>query len=326
MKPKFQLSKAIDFAVKKALVMKIKVIIKGNIDYLRIFFPCIVIISSCNKDSFTVEKSEPLNLSHKSLNNVSVFNSYDKLISDTKPTGYWMLTKGYVSDASGHGMTGTYYGNGRGEAMLPNGETASIFNGTNNYFEIPNNSYQQVIRTGILTIEAWMRADVLDFPVTEAGKSYVHWMGKGARGTPRNDLWVARMYNLNRVPGDVSDPRPQRISGYCFNLSGGDGAGSYFQDATRVGTWIHYALVINTRNTSNQYKTGYTKVYKNGVLRDTDSLEEYNIVPGNSPAPMRVATSDLASFFKGAIGKVAIYDRELTAAELLSHNNRMRGL
>ena len=142
-------------------------------------------------------------------------------------------------------------------------------------------------------------------------------MGKG---TANNHSWVARMYNANDVD------RPQRISGYSFNLSGGLGAGSYFQDSTPVGTWIHYVLVINTVDTSIAYPTGYTKIYKNGVLRDTDSLQGYSIVPGNGNAPMRVATRDLGSFFKGAIGKVAIYDYELSASQLLVHNNTMRGI
>lgn len=245
----------------------------------------------------------------------AAFSGYDSLVLGDHPVGYWMLIKGYQSDASGHGMAGTYLGSGRGEALLPDGETASIFNGLDNYFEIPDNDYLEVTRTGILTIEAWMRPDVENFPQTEA-EGYVHWMGKG---TPSNYLWAARMYNKNN-----NASRPQRISGYCFNLSGGLGAGSYFQDTIAPGTWIHYVLVINTVNTSANFPTGYTKIYRDGILRDMDKLSDYNIVPGNGTAPMRVATRDLASFFKGAIGKVALYDHELTPAQISAHNSKMR--
>ncbi|MDQ4140575.1 MAG: LamG domain-containing protein [Bacteroidota bacterium] len=303
---------------KKSLLNFFKM--KKRIVYFCLFFAGLPIISSCEKEEFiVVDKNKSSQLSAQSDENAKLSSSYDKLILKDKPVGYWLLTKGYQSDASGHGMRGTYKGDGRGEAILPNGETASVFNGKNNYFEIPDNYYQEVVRTGILTIEAWMRPDVVNFPVNETSEHYVHWMGKG---TISNHLWAARMYNKE------GNNRPQRISGYCFNLSGGLGAGSYFQskDPISPGTWIHYALVINTKNTSKQYPTGYTRIYINGEIKDTDSLKDYNIIPGNSTAPMRVATRDLNSFFLGAIGKVAIYDRELSKTQLLAHNNKMRGL
>ncbi|MDR2272975.1 MAG: LamG domain-containing protein [Sphingobacterium sp.] len=248
------------------------------------------------------------------LDSIRLDTTYDDLVKADNPVGYWMLIKGYQSDASGHGMTGTYGGSGRGEAILPNGETASIFNGVDNYFQIADNDYLEVTSTGILTIEAWVRPDVLDFPKVE-GDGYVHWMGKGTTG---QQSWVARMYNANHTS------RPQRISGYSFNLSGGLGSGSYFQDSIPPGTWIHYVLVINTVNLDGTYTTGYTKLYRNGILRDKDKLSDYNVIPGNGTAPMRVATRDFSSYFKGAIGKVAIYDYELPANKILSHNNKMR--
>jgi len=239
-------------------------------------------------------------------------SAYDSLILSDNPVGYWLLNKGETSDASPSGLNGTYSGSCRGQATLPNGDTANVFNGLDNYFEIPDNDTLEVTTTGALTIEAWMRIGAYDFPATE--NNYVHWMGKGTSG---QHLWVARMYNQN----DTS--RPQRISGYCFNLNGGLGAGSYFQDVIGLTTWIHYTLVINTKATSTSYPTGYTKIYRDGVLRDTDSLQGYNIIPGNGNAPTRIGTRDFNSFFKGAIGKVAIYNYELTAAQLLAHRNSM---
>jgi hypothetical protein len=268
----------------------------------------IMICTSCNKESAneSFELKVPLELAE-----AKALSSYDKLILSHKPKGYWMLVKGYESDASGHGMKGTYHGSGRGLSVLPNGETASVFNGTDNYFEIPNSTYQQVTTTGVLTIEAWMQPYVLNFPVWEK-EHYVHWMGKGE--PPDNYLWVARMYNQS------GNDRPNRISGYCFNLSGGIGVGSYFNDKNiAVKNWINYALIINT-------KKGYIKIYENGERKDIDKLhtKDINIKPENCTAPVRIATRNLTSFFKGAIGKVAIYDRELTDAELLAHEIKMR--
>src|SRR5690606_8974552 len=124
------------------------------------------------------------------------------------------------------------------------------------------------------------------------GKDYIHWMGKGAAN---QHAWAARMYNKD----SFRENRPQRISGYAFNLEGGLGAGSYFQDAINPGTWIHFVLVINANNQSSTYPTGYTKIYRDGKRRDQDDLAAYNIIPKNGTAPTRIGTRDMQSFFKG---------------------------
>jgi len=242
----------------------------------------------------------------------ATLSAYDSLVLSDNPVGYWLLNKGETTDASGNGFTGTYSGSCRGQATLPNGDSANVFNGLDNYFEIADNDALEVTTTGALTIEAWMRPGAYNFPKTEG--NYVYWMGKGTQG---EHLWVARIYNKN------DSSRSQRISGYCFNLAGGLGAGSYFQDTISLTTWVHYTLVINTKVTGTNYPTGYTKIYRDGVLRDTDSLKGYEIIPGNGNAPTRIGTRDFNSFFHGAIGKVAIYDYELTAAQILAHRNSM---
>jgi hypothetical protein len=246
-------------------------------------------------------------------NFVFASSTYDDAVLADNPVGYWPIASGVTADQSGHSLNGAFTGSPSGTTM-PNGDGAIVFNGINQYFTVSDNNYLEVTRSGILTIEAWMRPDVLQFPNSE-GSGYVHWMGKGTSG---QHSWVARMYNYTNT-----ENRPNRISGYSFNLSGGLGAGSYFQDAVTTGQWIHYTLVINTVDTIAAYPTGYTKIYKNGVLRDQDSLSGYSIVPGNGTAPMRVGTRDLASYFQGAVGKVALYDYELTPAKLAAHYTTM---
>ncbi|OAS16718.1 LamG-like jellyroll fold domain-containing protein [Paenibacillus oryzisoli] len=244
---------------------------------------------------------------------VQATSTYDTAVLADNPVGYWPLSSAVTADQSGNGMNGTFTGSTT-DTTMPNGDAAPVFNGTNQYFTIPDNDYLEVTRTGILTVEAWMRPDTLQFTNYESS-GYVHWMGKGTSG---QHSWVARMYNQTNT-----ENRPNRISGYSFNLSGGLGAGSYFQDTLTAGQWIHYTLVINTVNTNSTYTTGYTKVFKNGVLRDQDKLSDYSIVPGNGTAPMRIATRDLASYFQGAIGKVAVYDYELTPTQLAAHYSSM---
>src|SRR5581483_12350138 len=104
------------------------------------------------------------------------------------------------------------------------------FDGLQTYVEIPS-SPNFSVGDG-LTVSAWIRPDVLTFPVEEQ-QGYVHWLGKGA---PGNYEWVFRMYGADTTAlADTNHPekgtRAGRISFYVFDASGGLGIGSYFQDA-----------------------------------------------------------------------------------------------
>jgi Concanavalin A-like lectin/glucanases superfamily len=234
---------------------------------------------------------------------------YDQQVLADAPAGYWTSR----ADVTGHGHRGTFTGAPR-TGVLPNGDSAPRYDGVGQYLTIPDAPDLSVTHTGALTLEAWLRPDTLQFPHGE-GNGYVNWMGKGV---PGQHEYVARMYSLVNP-----EKRPNRISGFAFNSSGGSGAGSYFQDVTRRGAWIHYALVINTVNRSSAYPTGYVKVFKNGVLRDQDALVDFGIVPRDGSAPLRVGTRDLNSFFQGAVGKVALYTSELSATRLAEHYQTM---
>jgi hypothetical protein len=91
----------------------------------------------------------------------------------------------------------------------------------------------------------------------------------------------------------------------------------------RAGEWILVDIVINTRITSATYPTGYVKIFKNGQLKDTTGLDQFDVVPRNGTAPLRVGTRDFASYFQGAVGKVALYLHELAPDQMLSHHHAM---
>jgi hypothetical protein len=212
------------------------------------------------------------------------------------------------------GPAGTTVGAPRTTTM-PNGDPALLFNGRGQYASFADRAAFKVPTTGVLTVEYWMRPDALQF-VDQEGSGYVYVLGKGDAGKHE---YYGRMYSKVN-----SESRPNRISGYAFNPTGGLGAGSYFQDSVAAGQWIHVALVVDARDKSSKYPMGYTKIYKNGLLRDTDSLADYNITPRSSSAPFRLGTGYLNSFFQGAVGDVAFYNKELSATTLLAHYNAMR--
>ncbi|HYO38877.1 MAG TPA: LamG domain-containing protein [Nocardioidaceae bacterium] len=221
---------------------------------------------------------------------------YDALVWSHAPAAFLPLD-GSRDDLSNRQHASSYSASdATGFTSLPNGDDAVTFDGASQFVEIADSADLSVTATGVLTIEAWMRPDTLDFPRSENG--YVHWLGKG---TSAEHEYVARMYNR-------ASARPSRISGYAFNLGGGLGAGSYFEDDLQPGTWVHYGLVINA-NDSGSDGWGTVRIYRDGVLRDADSLGGgYSIVPARGSAPLRIGTRDGKSFFHGAVGKVAIYN------------------
>ena len=215
-----------------------------------------------------------------------------------------------LRDISGHPHRGKAVGRST-IVRMPNGDPARHFNGHGQYLSFADSKAFEVDATGVLTVEYWLRPDTLQFADTE-GSGYVYTMGKG---DPGQQEWMTRMYSKSN-----SESRPNRISGYSFNPRGGLGAGSFFQDRVVAHRWIHVALVINSKARSARYPMGYTKIYKNGVLRDTDSLADYDIVPRSGKAPLRIGTGYLSSFFQGAIGDVAFYHRELPAKRIRAHH------
>ncbi|MFB8030169.1 LamG-like jellyroll fold domain-containing protein [Streptomyces sp. NPDC056465] len=243
-------------------------------------------------------------------------SSYDQMILSDDPVLFLRLG-GAGTEVSPGGPTATYHGS-PGHTHLPNGDPATLFDGAGGqYVDVPDSDALSVSTTGTLTIEAWLRPDVLVFPRTE-GSGYVHWLGKLTYATVNQCEWVARIYSADNTEG-----RLNRVSGYAFNPPGGLGAGSYFQDTLRPGEWIHYALVITTAPDGPAVPPGRTKIFRDGRLRDSDALADYDIVPGNTTSPLRIGSAALRSFFLGGIGKVAVYPRELTEARLAEHHAAM---
>jgi hypothetical protein len=187
-----------------------------------------------------------------------------------------------------------------------------VFDGNDDYIEIPDSADFSVVTTSELSVSAWIRPDVLTFPVSQS-TGYVHWMGKGEAGQHE---WVFRMYNQHTTD---TPPRPNRVSFYVFNLSGREGIGSYFQEPVQAGEWIQ---VVGTADGAK------TSIFKNGEFKDCDRYTgtgpgpchnyppERWITPARGTAPLRIGTRDRESFFLGAIREVRIWSRALTAVEV----------
>ena len=140
--------------------------------------------------------------------------------------------------------------------------------------------------------------------------------GKGAAGKYE---YAIRMYSETNTEVPV---RPNRISGYVFNLAGGLGSGAYFQNTVVVGQWIMVTLVVNDKASSG-WPDGYIALYKDGSLEDQVSMKQYDVTPHAGNAPFCIGTRDNNSYFEGAIGKVAVYDRILTSSQIAATYSAM---
>jgi hypothetical protein len=203
----------------------------------------------------------------------------------------------------------------------------AVFNGSEQYLTVPSNAALSIPTTRQLTWEAWIRPDVLDFPVSPKG--YVAWMGKCQDYSPTCE-WGARMY-------DKSTSRPNRISAYAFNFTAGFGSGADWQPSTNVikaAQWLHVVGEYQTLTTPTRCSSAYPgsiDIWVNGVKwnftthGDTGCMSQYMITPTASTSPLNVATMARDAWFKGAIGKVAVYNYLLSQNQISAHYSAMTG-
>ena len=251
-------------------------------------------------------------------------NTYPETVLAKQPAAYWRLGERHgpeAADASGHDHHGTYHGKvlfGESGAIQGDPDTAIAVASPGGYVEIASSSlFSQADNGKGLTVEAWMRPDVLTFP-GETKDPYVMWLGKGEKGEME---WGFRFYSLD-------SNRPNRISAYIWNADGGLGSGAYFQDELKAHEWLHVVGVFDPG--SADHPGAGVSIYKNGQLRGSPATSRgalyssYNVRPRMGTAPVRLGTRDLGSFLTGGLDEVAIYPRKLTAAEVQENYRRSK--
>jgi hypothetical protein len=263
----------------------------------------------------------------------SASSAYDRqVLGRPGLVAYWdMNGSGTEKDLTGHGHTGSYEGGQPPLVTMPNGDRAADFNGSSEYLTVPSAAVFSIPTTGELTWETWIRPDVTVFPHTTGG--YVDWMGKCEHYSPTCE-WEARLYN-----GDTTTAnRGSRLSAYAFSSSAGAGSGADWQPADN-GQIIggHWYQVVGEYQTRIQPggcagpQVGGINIWVDGVEWDmaahsgTGCMSQFGVTPTAESSPLNVGTMALDSFFKGAVGKVAIYDTLLTSAQIDADFTAMTG-
>jgi Concanavalin A-like lectin/glucanases superfamily len=251
---------------------------------------------------------------------------YSATVLAKGPVGYWRLDESggpTAGDASGNGVNGAYRGNptfGEPGAISNSVDTAIGLNGFNSgdYVEVRDVDgapFSQPMSRAGLTVEVWMRPDALVFP-GETAQPYIHWLGKGEHSQYE---WGFRFYSQD------ADQRPNRISAYIWNASGGEGAGAYFEDPNlQPGVWNHIVACYDPGDWTTDPPAGVS-IYRNGVLQlgppsKGTLYRTFNISPMGGSAPVRFgARDDLSLTLAGGLDEVAIYPRVLTPEEILEN-------
>lgn len=255
---------------------------------------------------------------------------YDSVVLADRPGLFLAMdefSSGSEPDLSWHGIDGTYRGGTPGSATMPNGNLAADFNGSSQFLTVPSSASLSIPTTGELTWEAWIRPDTLQFPVSTGG--YVDWMGKCANYSPTCE-WEARIYNATNPQN-----RYDRMSAYVFNNTAGLGSGADWQpnqNELQAGQWLYVVGEYQTLTAANGCSgPGTINIWVNGVKWDaaahhpTGCLSQYGVTPTAGNSPLNIGTMARDSWFKGAIGKVAIYSYLLSPAQIAAHFEAMTG-
>ena len=258
--------------------------------------------------------------------------SYDQMVLADTPVAFWDISAktSTETDLAGKGNTATYVGGLPLSVTMPNGDTVADFNGSSQYLTVPSNKSFSIPTTGNLTWEAWIRPDTLQF-ANASGDSYVDFMGKCSQYSPTCE-WESRMYSQSTPEG-----RPNRISAYVFNSSAGLGSAADWQPNTgmiNAGQWVHVVGEYTTLSTPSGCSSSYpggVNIWVNGVKWNmsyhspTGCMSQYSIKPQANNSALNIATLAMDTWFKGAIGKVAIYNYLLTQTQINNHYQAMTG-
>jgi hypothetical protein len=253
-------------------------------------------------------------------------SSYDTAILADKPAMYLAMnsaTTGSEKDQSGHNNNGSYQGGTPATAKMPNGDPVAVFNGAGQYLTVPSSPSLSIPTTNELTWEGWIRPDTLQFPY-ETQNGYTDWMGKCQQYSPTCE-WEARIYGSGTTLA-----MPTRLAAYAFNNSAQFGSGAAWVPTTDIapGQWVHVVAEYQTETTPWYCSTDYPgtiSLWVNGLKVDTECMSSYKVIPTASNSPLNIGTMAFDAWFRGAIGKVAVYDSLLTDAQIQNHYKAMLG-
>ncbi|TAL21855.1 MAG: hypothetical protein EPN94_12110, partial [Nitrospirae bacterium] len=206
----------------------------------------------------------------------------------TPPIAIWHMDNNW-QDSSGNGYNGTAYNGATFGTNSRVGTHAGSFDGVDDYVQIPGTSFFNL--SSDFTISFWLKRDA-----SESGNFRV-LMGKVSNAG--SDGWYIRK-------GTAAQGNPIYLemgnSSYQYRAYGSS-------SSTPAGSWLYYVF---TRQGANW------KVYLDGSLQGSGSNFESPHVNSYDLYIGRLGTCAAYNWY-GLVDEVAVYNRALSASEILEH-------
>ena len=198
------------------------------------------------------------------------------------------------SDLSGNSNTGT----------LTNGPTFSnvnggsiVFDGTNDYVDTVNTGTTFQFANVTFTVSLWIK--------TSATSGVI--ISKGATASTAG--WMFQFDSAGTVSGTTK---------------GSDGTNTYNRSSTATvnnNTWRNIVAVYTTNTTTLGSNT--TSIYIDGVLSNgTGTLG--GLVYATTTDTIQIGRRPTGAYWSGSVSNIQIYNRELTASEVLRNYNAVK--
>jgi hypothetical protein len=198
------------------------------------------------------------------------------------------------TDLSGNGNTGT----------LTNGPTFSnvnggsiVFDGTNDYVDTVNTGTTFQFANVTFTVSLWIK--------TSATSGVI--ISKGATASTAG--WMFQFDSAGTVSGTTK---------------GSDGTNTYNRSSTATvnnNTWRNIVAVYTTNTTTLGSNT--TSIYIDGVLSNgTGTLG--GLVYATTTDTIQIGRRPTGAYWSGSVSNIQIYNRELTASEVLRNYNAVK--
>jgi hypothetical protein len=231
---------------------------------------------------------------------------YSIVVIGDGPMGYWRLgesqTTPFAADVSGNtpSHNGVYSRgilSGVAGAIIGDPDTAATFNGASGYIDVGGAGAFDLLMS--FTLEAWViNNGQTDSPY--ASRILSTRSGSGGYG-----------FGLQNAP---NDPNPNALIFTTFAIK------DYYSTAAVVpedGQWHHVVVVFDSTLTAN--------FYLDGNLADSIPPDAGNGPVNPSPFDLNIGRNPIvdgggfSEYFNGNIDEVAVYNYELTAAQIMSH-------
>jgi endoglucanase len=197
-----------------------------------------------------------------------------------------------TADANGGGLTASAAQDSAFPSWVASGQSGSAlgFNGTTQAVGVPNNALLNV--SSGMTLTLWVKPTTWD-----AGS----WVGRTVAQRGRwgwNRVWALEKVNASE------------FSFWIRALNGGSGGAVTVSTLPALNQWTHVAATYSS-------STGVVALYYNGVLQGSATFATGTAI-GSSSDELRIGTGEGSGSYNGQLDGVRLFNRALSATELLA--------